>query len=355
MKYTDTFSRGCQSCQQGSWLCIFLTYLCNVQCSFCTSPYKGDDKIISAFGDDPSTILTFLNRGSFRGISFSGGECLLVFDRLIEWLSFFKSRFPDIYYWVYTNGLAVDEDKLGQLARAGLDEIRFNIAATDYDSSAILKKIEMAAKVIENVAIEIPSIPADYPKLIDVLPFLDRIRVKYLNLHEYILMPDDPQSETASAGTFILNHEMKVKYDAYSLQNTERVRRFCQEKKLGIRVNNCSLRKKEIQMSQRRIAMGNIVKRVYEQVTPEGFLKTYIVHPTISSITELRRVMNIKKSFDDFEEYYIHPEDFEKNDSHLTGRAALLSFLPPMEIGGRKRFYRIEAVSEVTPVSEVAS
>ena len=152
MIVNDNYSRGCQLCQRGTWLCIFLTYLCNTDCAFCPAPYK-EDRIISPFGDDPDIILDYISRyKQFEGVSFSGGECFLVFERLYDWLSFFKKRIPDMYYWVYTNGVAVNNNKLEWLKRAGLDEIRFNIAATGYNSPHVLENISQAARIIENVA-----------------------------------------------------------------------------------------------------------------------------------------------------------------------------------------------------------
>ena len=146
MNKNARLSRGCQLCQQGKWLCIFLTYKCNSGCHFCPAPHK-DDHVHSAFGNQKEEILSYLIENNFEGISFSGGDPFVVFDRLLEWLIFFKERLPDYYYWVYTNGLAVDRNKLEQLATEGMKEIRFNIAATEYLSPYIWEKIKIARQL----------------------------------------------------------------------------------------------------------------------------------------------------------------------------------------------------------------
>ena len=139
-----------------------MTYLCNAKCKFCTAPFKQEDKIISAFGNDPEVILRYLKSNQFNGISFSGGDCFLVYNRLLEWLTYYKKNLPDFYFWAYTNGLSVDEDKMKQLANSGLNELRFNIAATNYNSTEIIEIIKIATQIFNHVAIEIPSIPSDF-------------------------------------------------------------------------------------------------------------------------------------------------------------------------------------------------
>jgi len=274
-----TISRGCRSCQSGKWLCIFLTYLCNAHCAFCPAPWKQQDKIVSAFGDDPAAILKRIPRDAVKGISFSGGDCFVVFDRLVDWLSYFKQRRPDIYYWAYTNGLAADESKLKRLADTGLHEIRYNIAATNYDSPPILEQIKMATGLFEKVAVEIPSIPEDYEKVISVLSLLDRMGVAYLNLHEYILNPEKCDRRKNTTGTFLLNKSVEIQYDPRSLKNTFRIRQFCGENSLKIQINNCSLQKKENQMLQRRKTMGMLFRKKYERLTRDGLLETRLTVP----------------------------------------------------------------------------
>ncbi len=344
-KLTDNNSRGCQLCQKGKWLCIYLTYLCNAKCVFCPAPFKQEDKIISAFGDSPEGIYQYLNSHNFEGISFSGGDCFLVFDRLMKWLSFFKKRCPDMYYWAYTNGLAADENKLNQLANAGLNEIRFNIAATNYNSPAILAKISLATELIKNVAVEIPSIPTDYHKLTNVLPYLDKINVKFLNLHEYILVPNDPYTKIANKNTFILNKEATLIYDKNSLQNTVKIKKFCKNQALKIQVNNCSLHKKEVQMLYRRLTMGEIFKREYDQLTQDGLLENYFIYPgklTMQALQEL--IMANNNNY--LERYFVHPQAFKKHMSNSSCTVAKLSFLPPLSKNEKPKLLKVECCEQ---------
>lgn len=343
-RFHDTYSKGCRSCQAGRWLCIFLTYRCNAGCPSCPSPLKQKDTVVSVFGNDPSVILRYVRSKPFNGISFSGGECFLVFDRLMEWLTYFKKRLPGLYYWTYTNGLNADEAKLQKLAAAGLNEIRFNIAATGYRSPLILKRIKASLPLFQKVAVEVPSIPADYGELAAVLPHLDAMGVDYLNLHEYILMPDHRAYD--SGGECLLSSGMQVRYDRNSLQNTERIRQFCQEQSLRILLNNCSLQKKQNQMLQRRLMMGSILKHEYEEVNDEGLLETYLLHPKKIRLSDIREWCRLQNSFLSLQRYLFHPDVVNPRMKEKAGTCVKLWFAPPLSLDDKRTFLRAELSQE---------
>lgn len=347
MTVYDNYSRGCQTCQRGTWLCIFLTYLCNTDCAFCPAPYK-DDRIVSPFGDNPDIILDYMSKyKQFEGLSFSGGECFLVFERLYDWLSFFNKKFPDIYYWVYTNGVAVNDMKLECLKRAGLDEIRFNIAATGYNSPHVLENISQAARIIENVAIEIPSIPLDYEKITGVLELLDQYNVKFLNLHEYIITPNNIHHYSDESGTFLLNKEVNLHYHTGSIANSKRIKNYCQRKKLKIKVNICTLNKKEAQMYYRRLVMGNIFKKEYDILTPDGFLETYFVFPGKLELENVR--MFFQNNLEFTEKHCIHPEILSQKKIEPDNTfVAKLTCFPPLGIDEKRRIYKVEVIQYYT-------
>ena len=335
-------SRGCQICQRGKWLCIFLTYLCDAKCSFCPAPFRQVDKTVSAFGCDLSTLSKHLDNSSFEGISFSGGECFLVFDRMVEWLSYLKRRFPHFYFWAYTNAIELDEDQMVILASKGLNEIRFNIAATNYDSTLILDKIKAAARIFDFVAVEIPSIPDDYLKLEPVLSVLDDLDVKYLNLHEYIIVTQDPRTIAAS-GTFLMNKESEIHYDVNSLLNSERIMSYCRNSKLRLLINSCSLDQKEMQMLRRRLVMGQMLKKHYDKVTDDGILETLFVYPHKLSYPEAQHLLSTNSAGSD---YFVHPDNIDRDFiEHHNGTIAKIHFIPPMSIHDDRRLYQIQLIN----------
>ena len=335
-------SRGCQTCQQGKWLCIFLTYLCDAKCAFCPAPFKQLDTTVSAFGNDLPTLSKHLEEASFEGISFSGGEVLLAYDRLVTWLTYLKQRFPHCYFWAYTNGIAIEESHMAMLAREGLNELRFNIAATNYHSASILSKIKTAARIFEHVAVEIPSIPDDYPTLEPVLHVLDEIKVEYLNLHEYIVVDGDSRVG-ARTGTFTMNKESVVRYDVDSLANTQRIVSYCGEQKLRVVVNNCTLRQKENQMRQRRLVMGRMLKQQYDKVSEDGILETFLIYPKRLTNVE---VLNLLSRNNIGCDYFAHPDSLDSGlAARHPGTIAKLQFVPPMSIHEKRKLHRVQLVN----------
>lgn len=341
MAFNDNYSKGCQSCQEGKWLCIFLTYRCEANCYFCPAPFKGQDKIVTAFGNHPSTILSYLKNSAFKGISFSGGDCFLVFDRLLEWLKYFRAYLPNYYFWAYTSGMNATLQKLNLLAENGLNEIRFNIAATDYDAPHTLEMINYSTELFEHVAVEIPSIRNDYQKLVEVLPTLDQMNVEFLNLHEYILTPNNPNKSQTSIDRHVLNNTMALHYDRHSLENTERIKEFCAQHKLKIKVNNCSLHKKDAQMLARRLAMGKLFRQNHERLNENGYLETCFKYPAKLSLSELRNFIQMSDE-KQLEPFYISPDDIMLNQEKESQTIAKLWFLPPMSIHEKRLLFRIE-------------
>ena len=61
---------------------------------------------------------------------------------LIETL---RRELVDRYLWLYTNGLLLRSEHIDRLAALGLDEIRFNTAATGYSDPNVLRTIARAA------------------------------------------------------------------------------------------------------------------------------------------------------------------------------------------------------------------
>jgi hypothetical protein len=68
-------------------------------------------------------------------------------------MRFFRDR--GLHQWLYTNGLAASRDVLSRLSDSGLDEIRFNLAATDC-ANRVIANLGVARKLFKYVCIESP-------------------------------------------------------------------------------------------------------------------------------------------------------------------------------------------------------
>jgi len=260
----------------------------------------------------------------------------MVYGRMLSWLESLRKHKPDLYYWAYTNGINVKRSQMEELKNAGLNELRFNTAASGYDDPTVLKAISDAIDIYEHVAVEIPSIPEDLEQLKAILPALDKLGVNYLNLHEYILVPNDPNIKHAPKGQFLMNYEMRMQYHLHSLTNTENIKTFCKENNLKIRINNCSLRKKEHQMLGRRLTMGTLLKEDNEKLTEDGFLETVFVPDKndVNIMDSLKKYHLIDRSC------LIHPDHAEKTES----TAYLLKILPRLGIDALPKVFNFNKI-----------
>ncbi|MCF8365966.1 MAG: radical SAM protein [Bacteroidales bacterium] len=222
-------SKGCELCGKGLWSCLFITGKCNGACFYCPAAQNRDTTPTSQqlTFDTPEAYADYVNFFNFKGVSFSGGEPLLFFQRTLDYLlSVRKKCDPDIYTWLYTNGIVGDKEKYQMLADAGLNEIRFDIGATAYR----LDKILSAKNLIRNITIEIPAIPEEKKLLMSLLPEMVKAGVTNLNLHQlrlttynapkllkrnYTYVPSERPVvlESEIAALEILNHAKNLELD----------------------------------------------------------------------------------------------------------------------------------------------
>ncbi len=118
-------------------LYVECTAACNISCfQACCAPETGitrtrqagmlDFALFTRVVDETGPSLVRLD-------FFNYGETFL-HKRAIEMCEHVKSRFPHIYLYTSTNGLAFDEEKARRLARSGIDEVTFSIDGARQES-----------------------------------------------------------------------------------------------------------------------------------------------------------------------------------------------------------------------------
>jgi len=188
-KFSDTklishgISPGCTLCGEGEWSCLFINGICNAKCFYCPSSQQDKGDPITSSVEFPNALdyADYVNRFKIKGVSFSGGEPFLTFDKVIHFLKTLREKVPHpLYIWMYTNGILVTADKLKALRDNGLDEIRFDLSADHYTLGGPQK----AVGIIPRVTVEIPAIPEDLDKTKKMIGELYSAGVDYLNLHQ---------------------------------------------------------------------------------------------------------------------------------------------------------------------------
>jgi pyruvate formate-lyase activating enzyme-like uncharacterized protein len=282
--YLGELSPGCRLCGAGSWSCLFINGICNAKCFFCPTE--------QASRSEPTTsgipfvrvrdYMDYLQKFDIRGVSISGGEPFMTFDRTWLFVSKIKRRLgKDVYIWLYTNGIAVTREKLERLKDAGLDEIRFDISADHYK----MDKVRSAVKVMDTATVEIPSIPEEYERLKIVLGDLEGIGVKFLNLHHLRCTPYNCNNLIARGYTFL--HGAKVTILESELTALKLIA-HAQEKGIVLPINYCSfVYKDKYQTLGHRRRLARYVHNTFETISPAGAIKRISIKGEPREINQL--------------------------------------------------------------------
>ncbi|MBQ7915913.1 MAG: radical SAM protein [Firmicutes bacterium] len=162
----EKFAQGCKSCLLGTGLtAIRKTNKCNIQCKFCYNYGELDD--IAPIGEglweiggtkyyetDLDLLLSIHKKPT--GVAYVYLEPFMEIEKYYSIIKKFSEA--GIHQHLYTNGLLADEEKLKALGEAGLDEIRFNLGASNC-ADKVIQNIALAKKYIPRVGIETPMTP----------------------------------------------------------------------------------------------------------------------------------------------------------------------------------------------------
>ncbi len=187
--FTRGLPAGCKPCLAGKGTNLYVTGLCTRDCFFCFNQKPRKDELV-VHGipiDTPSEAPEIVARFGLRSVGLSGGEPLLFPERVLAILTALKAMPQPPRVDLYTNGDRADAALLRRLKDAGLDSIRFDAAARDYD----LTPVRRAREIFEEVAVEIPVVPEDMPKLKAMVLDLDALGVPHLNIHELFLCAEN--------------------------------------------------------------------------------------------------------------------------------------------------------------------
>ncbi len=113
-------------------------------------------------------------------------EPLLYLPVLEDLMDFFRNvvdPFMGTKGWakLYTNGTLLNSDNIPRLKNAGFDEVRVHLGATNF-SKAVYDNLKLAVKHIPTITVETPSWPPHREKLFEMLPIIENIGVKHLDI-----------------------------------------------------------------------------------------------------------------------------------------------------------------------------
>lgn len=160
------FPQGCRSCLLGTGLsAVRKTNKCNLECRFCynygqledIAPVGGGMWEIGGtkfYARDIDLLLSIHDKPT--GISYVYLEPFMEIENYLPVVK--KFRQAGIHQHMYTNGTLASRETLRALGEAGLNEIRFNLGATD-SSERVIENMGIAKEYIERVGVETPMTP----------------------------------------------------------------------------------------------------------------------------------------------------------------------------------------------------
>ena len=163
----EKFPRGCRSCLLGSGLsAVRKTNKCNIQCPFCYNygeldcqPPIGEGMWEiggSKFYEQDIDLLLSIQKKP-TGIAYVYLEPFMEIEQYYGVIARFHAA--GVHQHMYTNGTLANEENLRALGKAGLDELRFNLGATDC-ADGVIRAIGLAKRFIPYVGVETPMTPA---------------------------------------------------------------------------------------------------------------------------------------------------------------------------------------------------
>src|SRR3954464_1460623 len=163
--------RNVQVGPQPSRLYVECTAACNISCNqACCAPETGITRTRQAGMLDFDLFTRVIDEAGpslGRVDFFNYGEAFL-HKRAVEMCEYIKSRYPDIYLYTSTNGLALTEERARRLVHSGIDEVTFSIdgaTQASYEQYRQRGKFDLAIANLRAMADEKPPSGPDLPYL----------------------------------------------------------------------------------------------------------------------------------------------------------------------------------------------
>ncbi|MDI3502119.1 MAG: uncharacterized protein PWR13_658 [Archaeoglobi archaeon] len=261
-------SRGCELCEKGAKMVLFITGECTRSCFYCpiSEERRGRDVIFA--NERPvrrdEDVLIEARLMDALGTGITGGEPLLKLERVLHYSRLLKKEFSEEHHIHLYTSLAPSEGVLRKLRKAGIDELRFHppvelwdrIKETEYPES-----MKIAKKIGFEVGFEIPALK-EVPQLIEVL----RDVGGFLNLNE--LEFSETNAEELMRRGFVLKSDEEC-----GAEGSEEIAKMIMEDARDIPVRFCpSSFKDGVQLRMRLKRIAKNVARRFDEITEDGTL-----------------------------------------------------------------------------------
>jgi len=304
--------RGCRLCVRGAKLVLFVTGICKQGCFYCPISEKRRGVDVTYANErhvrntreiaEEATLMDALGTG------ITGGDPLVRFGRTTSYIKFLKKKFGSRHHIHMYCCASLSTKKLLELKQAGLDEIRFHLWSAE--------PVRLALEAGIRAGLELPAIPSNRRRYIDLLKKLDQLPGAFVNLNE--LEFSDTNLKEFKKRKFKIKSETSMAVKGSEELAFEILRWAASNTDLDVHYCPSSL-KDSVQLRNRLKRRAANVAKPYEQITEDGLLfKGVITGVSQKELAPLRKRLIIR--------YKINPEfvglDKEKGRIELHWRLA---------------------------------
>ena len=238
------FPEGCRSCLLGTGLsAVRKTNKCNLNCKFCYN--YGELDAIPPVGEglweiggtkfyEKDIDLLLSIQAAPTGISYVYLEPFTEIEKYYPVIQKFHAA--GVHQHLYTNGTLCTEENLKALAEAGLDELRFNLGASNCADN-VIESIKIAKKFFPQVGIETPMTREFYEGFLKKKDAILSAGIDFINCAELHLNPNNIDNY---AGEPMYISRRGYVSPIISRELTLKLMRAAQEEGLSITIHDCS-------------------------------------------------------------------------------------------------------------------
>jgi len=263
---------GCKKCVKGEKLVLFITGLCGQKCFYCPVSEKkfGQDVIYAnewkiEDPNNPKELIEEAKLTNATGAGITGGDPLVKTERCVKYITLLKKTFgKQFHIHLYTPLQLITKERLQQLYKAGLDEIRFH---PNLDNKEWWPRLKIANNFKWDIGIEIPAVPGKEDQTKELIDFAAPL-IQFINFNEL------EQSDTTLAHYNLSQYPRKddISYGVKgSKEMAMQMMNYANTKKL--RSYFCTAKLKDgVQMKQRIKRRAKNVALDTDVITEEGLL-----------------------------------------------------------------------------------
>ena len=286
--------KGCQHCLNGTKTVLFLNGICQNPkhcCWYCPISEKRKNKKFTYANEiqisSKEQLLDEINKINAKGMSITGGDPLFEsnFEKTLEFIKFAKAKKGKKFHiHLYTNGLDFNESKAISLARARLDEIRFNTPKENWNV------IEYALDKGMSVGAEVPVIPEKkyIENLEDLIFYLDEIGAEFINLNEFEYC--SPNSQSLKERGFKLKEGTIASVERSNETAITLIKKIAP--KVKIKIHYCTIIAKDYwQLRERYLRRAKTIKLPFEEINEDGLLIFAQIEGNKIEIKEFKNIL----------------------------------------------------------------